>query len=75
MTTIERIRSLRGPLRITCYACGHEVTWTVDEAIRRLGGWRQPYDARVVLKCTECGVKGRVNFASGSVVVRSDPRA
>lgn len=62
MTHIERIGKLEGPLTIECYVCQHTVIWTKDQAVEWLGGWRQPYDARVVLRCTKCGVKGSVNF-------------
>ncbi len=65
MTVIERIRTLPGPLKITCQRCGWSVTWAKPTAERVLGGWRQVYDVRVVLICTVCKTKGRVNFDTG----------
>lgn len=65
MTTIERISTLPGPLKITCHQCHHTVIWTKQQAIDWIGGWRQVYDARVALRCTRCGTKGKVSFDTG----------
>ena len=75
MTVIERIRTLPGPLKITCQRCGWSVTWAAPTAVRLLGGWRQVYDARVVLVCTVCGVQGSVTFDTGPHLVPAGCRA
>jgi hypothetical protein len=65
MPTIERIGRLKGPLTITCCACKHQVTWSPQEAARRLGGECMVTDARRRLKCSACGERrsGFVDFA------------
>jgi hypothetical protein len=55
MPTIERIGRLKGPLTITCPGCGHRVTWTAAEAVRRLGGECMVTDVRRRLRCAACG--------------------
>lgn len=63
MATIERISRLKGPLTIRCYACGHRVTWSVEEASRRLGGECSVYQARQALRCSVCGAR-KAEFSS-----------
>jgi hypothetical protein len=55
MPTIARIGRLERPLTITCCICGHSVTWTAQEARRRLGGDCIVTDARRRLWCSRCG--------------------
>lgn len=74
MTDIERIGKLPGPLKITCRRCGWSVTWAKPTAVKVLGGWRQPYCARVALICTVCGVKGEVIFDTGPHLIPASCR-
>lgn len=74
MTVIERIGGLPGPLKISCTGCGWSVTWAKPTAIRLLGGWRQVYDARVVLICSVCRTKGRVSFDTGPHLIPASCR-
>lgn len=65
MPQIERIGRLTRPLTISCKSCGRQVTWTVAEARRRLGGDCMVTDARRRLRCSVCAGKGSeaVDFA------------
>ena len=58
MATIARIGRLKGPLTITCHACGRSVTWAPLAASRRLGGDCTVREARRRLHCAACGARG-----------------
>lgn len=57
--TLHRMMGGAATLKIACEACGHQATWTSDQAIGRLGPDAIPVDIRRRLKCGSCGVVGR----------------
>jgi hypothetical protein len=64
MTMFQTLRRRMGgseTLKITCEACGHEVTWTQAHAFRVLGPDATPFEIRRRLACSACGRTGRVH--------------
>ena len=51
-----RIGRLSGSFSIIC-ACGYNVSWPADLAIRRLGPYTRP--AHIRLKCSACGARSQ----------------
>lgn len=66
MPQLERIGRLQGPLTLTCITCGHAATWTVREAVAKLGGDCGVFEARRRLRCSACGEREgrRIDFRS-----------
>jgi DNA-directed RNA polymerase subunit RPC12/RpoP len=62
MTMFQNLRRMmpeRSTLKIECEPCGHQATWSQDQAFRRLGPDATPFEIRRRLRCDECGVRGR----------------
>lgn len=49
-------------LDIRCRECGHKVRWSNAKAVRLLGYHTGPVHAAMMLKCSKCDVKGKVEF-------------
>jgi hypothetical protein len=62
MTMFQNLRRMmpgKGTLKIECEPCGHQVTWSQDQAFRRLGPDATPSEIRRRLVCGECGAPHR----------------
>lgn len=58
--TLHRMLGGAATLKMTCQKCAHEATWTSAQALQRLGPDATPMDCRRRLRCSACGVTGRV---------------